>query len=751
MTSRLAAAVVRARLLIVLGWIALTVLAVAALPAINDAQTEALGDLVPAGSSAIAAEERAAELFAFPVSSRTVVVERDPAGLGADRLARSAERVVEVNRGRLEPLSDAAGAYGVTNAVVRLPFARERGTTTLSYLLFPPDFSQRARTARAENYVRSLAVSRGFVGVTGAVPARAAQAEVISERLPLLEAVTLVVVALAVAVYLRSAVAPLVTLVTVAICYLLSVRLVTVVGSAVGVSVPAEVEPIVVALLFGVVTDYGLFYMSRFRRRLADGDAPVEASRRTIVDLTPIVLACGLAVAAGSAALGVAELGFLRAFGPGMALAILVALLVALTFLPACLALLGPRLFWPSRPHRIRPGRARASARTERLVRLTVRAPRRTIAASLGVLAAMSAGLLWLELGNPLLRGLPEGREPRAAYEQLTKGFAPGAVSPATIIVEAPGITARRSELAALQSILADQPGVAGVLGPADTPTDRALGAVRSPTGDAARFVVFADSDPLGAEAIGLLANLRSRLPGLLEAVGLPAATASVGGDTALVGEIIEAANDDLLRVGPAVLLAVGIVLVVFLRALVAPLYLVALATLGPLAALGLAVALFQGLLGQPELTYFLPIVAVVLLVSLGSDYNIFLVGRIWDEARHMPLADAIVRGATGAAHAISAAGIVLAASFAALALVPIRSFQQLAFILAAGLLIDAFLVRTVLAPAVIALVGERSGWPGRRLAGAPPVARVDEHAPAPSGAVSAPLPAGPARRAGIP
>jgi len=147
----------------------------------------------------------------------------------------------------------------------------------------------------------------------------------------------------------------------------------------------------------------------------------------------------------------------------------------------------------------------------------------------------------------------------------------------------------------------------------------------------------------------------------------------------------------------------------------------VALAALGPLAALGLAVAFFQGLLGLPELTYFLPIVAVVLLVSLGSDYNIFLVGRIWDEARDKPLPAAIVSGATGAAHAISAAGIVLAASFAALALVPIRSFQQLAFILAAGLLIDAFLVRTVLAPAVIALVGERSGWPGRRLVRARP------------------------------
>jgi len=110
-----------------------------------------------------------------------------------------------------------------------------------------------------------------------------------------------------------------------------------------------------------------------------------------------------------------------------------------------------------------------------------------------------------------------------------------------------------------------------------------------------------------------------------------------------------------------------------------------------------------------------------VLLISLGSDYNIFLVGRIWNEARRRPLKEAIVTAGSGASHAISAAGLVLSGSFAALALVPIRTFQQLAFVLAAGLLIDAFLVRSVLAPAVIALVGPRSAWPSRQLTGTPP------------------------------
>ncbi len=132
----------------------------------------------------------------------------------------------------------------------------------------------------------------------------------------------------------------------------------------------------------------------------------------------------------------------------------------------------------------------------------------------------------------------------------------------------------------------------------------------------------------------------------------------------------------------------------------------------------------FQGVLGDPELTYFVPLAAGVLLIALGSDYNIFLVGRIWSEAGRMPLREAIVAAGSGASHAISAAGLVLAASFAALALVPLVAFQQLAFVLSAGLLIDAFLVRSVLTPAVIALVGERSSWPSGRLA-APARARV--------------------------
>ena len=736
-TERFAKTVVAGRWPIAAGWILVAVLAAVYLPSLQEAQTGALKQLVPADSRALEAEKLSAELFRFPLASRTAVVERDAGGLSAARVTTAGKLIDDVNKQRL-PGVRAAGAYGVTNAPVRLPFSRERATATVSSLLFELDVSQRRRVTAASGYVKALdAPASSYVGVTGVIPARAEQAELIEQHLPDIELVTVFIITLIVALSLRSAAAPVVTLVTVAVAYVVSVRLVAVVGEQIDVSVPPEVEPIMVALLFGVVTDYALFYMSRFRRRMQDGEAPRAAARATTAELTPLILACGVAVAAGSSALAVADLGFLRAFGPGMALAVVVGLVVTVTFLPAVLALAGWAMLWPGSSREPRSGGGRFPERRalaahrgvgtgwlDRRIVTAVRAPRRTMLVSLAILAAMASGLAFLEVGNPLIRGLPSDSEPRQAYEQLSDAFAPGTISPATLVVAAPGIAFERRRLASFQQVLSAQPGVAGVLGPATNPSQQSFGLVASLDADAVRYVLIGEEDPLSADAVRLLRNLDSRTDDLLDAVGLKGTRALFAGDTAIAGELIDTAGEDLLRVGPLVLLLVAMVLAVFLRALVAPLYLVAIAALAPLASLGLAVVFFQGVLGEPEITYFVPLAAGVLLVALGSDYNIFLVGRIWSEAEHRPLNEAIVAAASGASHAISAAGLVLSASFAALALVPVSAFQQLAFVLAVGLLIDAFLVRSILTPAVVSLVGERSSWPSKRLA-APRRARV--------------------------
>jgi RND superfamily putative drug exporter len=736
--ARFARAVVALRHAIVALWVLAAIAATLLLPSFEEAQTGGLGDLAPNDADAIQAEIRSSELFGFPLLSRTLIVQRDPDGLSAAAQARIGTRAVAVNRHVLPGLEEIGGALPVTNVVGAPPFARERSTTGITYLLFGPDVGRRARERLAEELVEQRVDRPGdaLAGITGAIPARAEQRERIQDALPLVEALTIVIVTLAVGLHFRALVAPLVNLAAIAIAYLVSMRALATAGRATGVSVPSEVEPVIVVLLFGVLTDYAIFFLSRFRRRLGTGSPPVAAAESATRDLAGIVVFAGLTIVGCSAALVVAELGFFQAFGPGLAIAVLVGMLVAITFVPAMLALVGRAVFWPSRP-----GVELASAATaeetpdeqvgrpvrSRALRVASRRPGLTALVCLLGLGAAASGLARLEVGQTLMRGLPADSEPRRAYAAASQGFAPGILSPTVLIVEQP-LVARDERLALrrLQRMLERTPGVAEVVGPRQQPVERNLGAVFSPTGNAVRYLIVLDADPLGATAIRRLRSLRRDLPGMLERAGLPYASFSIAGDTALSEETVTKTTSDLGRIAPATLAVAFLMLVVFLRSLVAPLYLVAASVLALAASLGLGVYVLQDLLGYEELTFYVPFTASVLLVALGSDYNVFLAGRIWQEARSRPLREAVAVAGARAATPITVAGIVLALSFALLALVPLRPFRELAFVISLGLVIDAFLVRTLLVPALITLVGPLSGWPRRlRHVGVPASSRA--------------------------
>ena len=205
-------------------------------------------------------------------------------------------------------------------------------------------------------------------------------------------------------------------------------------------------------------------------------------------------------------------------------------------------------------------------------------------------------------------------------------------------------------------------------------------------------------------------------MPGLLRSAGLTGTRVAYGGQTALADDTVSRVLDDLARVAVVAILVNLLLLALFMRALVAPLYLVASSILGLLASLGLTTLFFQNVLGHDDLTYYVPFAAAVLLVALGSDYNVFVAGRIWDEARRMRLREAIAVAAPQAARAVTVAGLALAASFALLAIVPLGSFREFAFVMGVGVLIDTFVVRTLLVPALTSLFGERAWWPGRRV-----------------------------------
>ncbi|WP_328474431.1 MMPL family transporter [Actinoplanes sp. NBC_00393] len=709
--------VVRCRWLIVGVWLLLAVVAAGFQPPNRGSGVEGL---ISVENPAIQTELASFARFKFPLLSRVAVVQHDPDGLTPLTQAEAVARAAAVTQGQYADAGPILGAIPLTNTAGLFPGSRERDTTILTLLFMPPDVGLGTQIAAAHRFVDNhFGPEDHVVGVTGTLPAQVEQGRVVSRSVHTAEIATLAAVLLIVAVAFRSAVAPFVALVTAGTAALILLDVAGVLGWMLHVAVPPEVAPLLIALLLGVVTDYVVFYLFAMRRALADGLDRRGAAVRATEDTTTIVTVAGLTVAAGTGVLLVARFPLFHAFGPGMALAVLVGLVAATTLVPALMAILGPYLFWPGghRPRLSTMERA-ALARRDRRTRWLVRPRNAAVVLCVGtvLLALAAVPARNLSLGLSFVGSLPADSEIRQAANAARDGFAEGIVSPTVVLVEGPGVTRERDALARLQTMLAARSEVAGVVGPADQPLPDELGLVLSRDGAAARFLVILDTSPLGASGISAVSALQQDLPGLLARAGLSGASAGVGGDSAVAADVVARTTADLKRIIVATLVVNLLMLILFLRALLAPVLLLALNLLGLAATLGLSTWLFVDLLGDDELTFYVPFAAAVLLVALGSDYNIFTVGRVWDEARRQPMRQALIIATPASSRAVTTAAVILAVSFGLLFLIPLQPFQELAFTMAVGVLVDAVLIRSLLMPALLALLGPLSGWPSKRL-----------------------------------
>lgn len=782
LASGFAAAVVRLRWFVLAFWALVSALALLALPALESDAAENLRGLVPDDTPAVETEIRSVELFGFPLLGRTVLVQRRADGLTVYDQARTVTHAVGVNSGQYQDLGPLRGVLPITNTGGLFPGSSERDTTALSYLFVEPGatFSAQSRAARryAERYFN---IRDDIVGVTGSVPARALQGRIIRDRLPLVETLTLGAIVAIVGINFASVVAPAVTLVTTAVAFTLTLRLSGYFTEFFNVASPTELEPVVVALLLGVVTDYVVFYCSALRHELTLGADRLTAARNATATFAPIIGVAGLAVAAGTAALLVAESAFFQALGPALVFTVFIGLTVAITLVPALMAVLGRWLFWPTWPRPRtesaesgelgEPGDAGEPETTDESGELSepnatgepgptsepgepgptgergepgepgatdgveVDAPRPssklspvgwittsrrnaalTVAACVGALTLAALPLLRLDLGVSFVGSLPTNTAVAKTANAAEAGFTPGILAPTVLLVEGVSLGDRQTSLSQLGEQLKDVDGVAGVLGPQDEPAGLELSVLLAETGTAARFLVVLEDEPLGATAIHTIDRIQDTLPRMLGASGLADVDAGLAGDSATASFIVEQTEDDLLRIAVAALLANLLMLTIFLRALVAPLYLLVATVLSLGAALGLTTLVFDLLAPGVGLTFYVPFAAAVLLLAFGSDYNIFGVGHVWDVARRRPLTAAIRVAMPQTTRAINAAGIALAASFGLLAVVPLGPFRQLAFAMAVGILIDVLVVRSVLMPALLTLVGPASAWPNKRL-----------------------------------
>jgi putative drug exporter of the RND superfamily len=766
-----AALVVSLRYFIVAGWIAAVVAAVVYLPPLT--QSSGVTSLVPSGSAAVRAEVTATKLFGEPLDAQAIVVQRAPGGLPASVQAAAVRNAINVDAaylhaaGRLAAvglrpavrlgagrvaggsISGLAGALPIPNTDGVFPGSRERSTTVVTYLYFQPSASGAQQLSGSELYASRYASRPDdhLVGVTGAAIATYEQGVIISQHLIWVELATVLAIAVIVGFFFLSLGAPVATLACAGTAYLLAVRIVAWVMQQTHVALPPDVEPVLVVLLLGVTTDYSVFFASGMRNRLAEGLTTLKAARLTTAEFAPIIVTAGILVAAGTASLAIAKMQLISAFGPALALTVLTAMVVSVTLAPALISIFGSALFWPG-PHWFRKARkaarraARAEARgkeppppprppgrvREAVARFAARRPVALIIVGcctivlLGV-AAIATGI---RLGAPLVTALPATAQPARAQAAAAKGFAAGIVAPTEILVLGRGVTRQSADLDRLQSSLAGQPGTAGVVGPATmtrliaTATTVAPAAARIPnpmlakSGNAARFGIIEQTDPLGATAIDHVQALQRKLPKLVAAAGLTGVRIEVGGETAAAGEVVSATKSSLGELALLILAITFVLLAIFLRALLAPLYLLAASVLALLATLGVMVLVFQDRLGYDGLVYYVPFTVAVLLISLGADYNVFVVGRIWEEARRRPLRRAIAVAGSQASRAITVAGLALTASFALLALIPLQQFREVAVAMAAGIVIDAIIVRSLLVPALVALFGRFGMWPGK-------------------------------------
>ena len=544
---------------------------------------------------------------------------------------------------------------------------------------------------------------------------------------PLLLITGLLVLGLLIAIY-RSPIVPFIPLVVVGTSVVVAQGLIYLYAEAADVTVDRTALSLLTVLVFGAGTDYCLLLVSRYTvalRRVKDKhDAMVAA----FAGAAPAITASGITVAGALLTALAARLETNAILGPVNAIGIVVVLLASLTLLPALLAIAGRRAFWPNRqaveldrdvapapapallpglgplPEGIRRSAEAAGVTGKRegvwsrVGYAVVRRPVASLTVSLVILGAFAAGLVMYGTEVDQIDEFRKDTDSTEGYQLLRTGFPEGALVPMTVLVDQDN----GPPDAAVGQLRTQIAGIDGVAAASDIQR-------RSMDGRAATFAVTFADDPYGDAALARVERIREEL------ANAPPGTRALAGDgTAGRLDYKDAATVDQKRIPPLVLGVIFLTLIVLLRALVAPVFLLLTVVLSYLAALGLSVVAFDVLLGEAAVDPVYPLFSFIFLVALGVDYNIFLMSAVREEAAEHGTREGILRAIRSTGPVITSAGIILAGTFAVLTTLPLEVLLQIGFTVAVGVLLDTFLVRTVTVPAIAWLLGEKCWWPSR-------------------------------------
>jgi putative drug exporter of the RND superfamily len=567
----------------------------------------------------------------------------------------------------------------------------------------------------------------------------------------------------------RSVLAPFITVIPALLSVTIAGPIIGELGNH-GLKVSSLSQLLLIVLVLGAGTDYGLFLVFRVRENMRNGQANHEAVVNALTKVGESITFSALTVIAALLSLLAATFQIYSQLGIPLAIGIGVMLLAGLTLLPALLAIFGKAAFWPSKP---KPG-ASSTGLWGKIASRVVRRPAVALLVGVIVFGALSTAVVaYKSAGFGGTISAPAGTDSAAGTDLLNTYFPATAANPTNLVYklsvpawdEAPGIESATTQLQASKLFT----GVTGPLNPiggtgftaaeytelhavlgsgtlpatapaeppaavADkiTPTQwaqvyqlyRATQQFVSADGMTIQFETsLAAGDPSTTAALNAVPAVRAEAESVVPV--LHATDYGVTGEAPALYDVSSISNSDLAHVIPIAIIVIGVLLALVLRSLIAPLYLIASVAISYFAALGLAVIIFIWIGGSGGITFILPFLLFIFLLALGEDYNILVMTRIREEAHHLPLREAVSRAVGVTGTTVTSAGLVLAGTFAVFAVVGGRGaggsqIVDVGIGLAIGVLMDTFVVRTVLVPCTVVLLGRWNWWPSKLVVDAP-------------------------------
>ncbi|MCT8136874.1 MMPL family transporter [Anaerobacillus sp. CMMVII] len=486
-------------------------------------------------------------------------------------------------------------------------------------------------------------------------------------------------------------------------------------------SIETQSLSIVMILLFGATTDYCLFVFSRYREELRKQESKHLAMKEAMEEVGEPIFFSGATVFAAMLVLLLADYGPYQNFAYVFAITIAIVLLAGLTLIPALFTIFGRRSFWPVIPkvgeETLAKNRFWGAVGT-----FVTKKPKLAAGVVLVILIINALNVTTIQYSFNLINSFPEDMKSRIGFEQLEQSFPAGELAPVTVLLEKQeGFLLTDEEFDAIETLnekLISLDGVATT----SLPEREALqtGEVHgtslySEDHQALKFNLILSDNPYTLEGLDTMDQLNEVREELLSASGLENYQLYFAGQSAKQADVRQLNNRDTLVVVITVTLIIFVMLIFHSRSLVAPIYMMATILLSYFSALGLSWFVFENFFGFEGMSYRIPLYAFVFLVALGVDYNIMLISRIREETRHFNIREAVQRGVALTGGVISSAGLILAATFGVLMTQPILELFMFGFIVSLGILMDAFIVRGVLVPAIVTLLKGWNWWPSKK------------------------------------